>query len=442
VTEPLPPSLSSKSDHSVPPPALGAGIAGVLAVLGALGLLIVVDLLGQVAAGHAGAFGGVGLLAALPVSVGVWLSLPPMLLIGSTGLAVVAGLAAVVMACGHGVARGDVARFAGGLDLLAVLAAGVVWSPMVAAVIGAQAVFLALACWINRGRGPQGGSVVPGVTQATRILGVVAAIWLGSTTPPALAVSLVVVALAPWALVRLMFGRVVAPPVRSSAPAQAEVSEEAESVDEAETPTLEGGGAPDLAAGEPEDVWIRPVGLPTPSEVVDPAVVSVSEVPAAPSGAGPFGVDPLADTAHLAPGSRLIDSARDALESGGGAILAVIRVDGLAGIAEHLGETGGGALFAQTSERLAEALPETAHLAWVGDETFAALVPVVGESASGDMDSLLGSLGDGLAAPFAAEMVVEGRAISMEDAIHVEVTVLQAEMLPDLEHWVAATPGG
>jgi len=413
---------------------LGRGWAGVLAVLGAVGLLLVVDGLGTVVAGHAGALGGGGFLAALPSPLGTLLAPPPTVLGGPVGLTALATLAFGVAACGHGVARGDVARFAGALDVVALLAVGVVWAPWMGAVVGGQALFLALAGWFNRGRGPHGGALVPGVTQAARLLGLVAATLLVSTTPPALVVALLVAALAPWALARLMFGRVAAPPVWArrgpEAPAvEAPVDGPAGASAEASSAT-----APVEAVLDPQTALVE-----APAEIpAGPAPASRTTEPAI----GPFGADPAAAVAHLVPATRLVQAASGALESGGGAILAVIRVDGLAGIAEHLGASGGGTLFAQTSGRLAEALPDAALLAWMGDETFAALVPVPGDggAAATDVDSVLGALGEGLASPFAAEMIVEGRSISMEDAVHVEAMALQGEMLPDLVQWAGTAP--
>ncbi|MBB4264720.1 hypothetical protein [Roseospira visakhapatnamensis] len=437
-----------------PPPALGRGVAIILAVVGAVGLLVLVDLLGMVVAGHAGAFGGGGLLGMLPPPVGSWLAPPPMLLVAPEGHAALAALAVLVAACGHGVARGDAARMAGALDLVAVLAVGVIWAPVVGAVVAGQGAFLALAGWINRGRGPGGGAMVPGVTQAARLLGVCAAVLLVDTTPPALMVALVVAGLAPWALARLLFGRDAAPPVRArrrsastpDAPSgepddrpTAPDPEEAATVDGLVDPVADDDRLLDPVGDAGAEVGDE-VGDEGADRMVDPDADRLPPrvVPMAPV-TGPFGADAVAETADLVPATDLPEAARVALNAGGGAILAVIRVDGLAGIAEHLGVTGGGVLFTQTSGRLAGALPAGALLAWMGDETFAALVPVAGGTASGDMDSVLGSLGGGLAAPFAADLVVEGRAISMEDAIHVEVTALQVEMLPDLAQW-AATP--
>lgn len=428
MTDPLPESDRPVAAAEPPPPVLGRGLAGVLAMLGAIGLLVLVDLLGAVVAGHAGVMGGGGLLAVLPAPLGTWLAPPPTQLGNPVGLAALAALALLVASCGHGVARGDVARAAGTLDLAALLAVGVAWAPLAGAVVGGQALFMALAGWINRGRGPEGGALVPGVTQAARLLGLVAAILLVATPPPALAVTMLVAALAPWALARLLFGRVAAPPVRACRGPEA-------------VPV----GGPVAAPPPPP-----PAMVPEEDAAWDPAPVAVVEAPSlarpvpAPA-VGPFGADPAADVAHLVSAAALGQAASAALEGGGGAILAVIRVDGLAGIAEHLGATGGGILFTETSGRLAEALPDSALLAWMGDETFAALVPVADTgsgAARADVDDVLGGLGHGLAAPFAAEMIVEGRSISMEDAIHVEATALQGEMLPDLVQWAGAAPGG
>jgi GGDEF domain-containing protein len=117
------------------------------------------------------------------------------------------------------------------------------------------------------------------------------------------------------------------------------------------------------------------------------------------------------------------------LADGRPAVLAVVRMDGLAGIAEHLGAEGGERLFAVATERLAAALPDDASLSWFGDETFVALLPV---SRAED----LADLGVRLAAPFAEVLMVDGRPISMEDAIHADAVALDEETLTSVTAWL------
>gem|GEM_PF-2530175 len=423
------------------PPVLGTGAAAVLALLGALGLLALLEGLGQMADASAIALGGGGLSALLPPSMAVWITLPLPLMGTPSGLASLGGLALLVAACGHGVARGDVARVAGGLDLLALLIVGMAWAPWAGAVIGGQTVFLALTGLINRGRGPGGGPLVPGATQVARLLGLVAVVPLVIGSISSLVMALLVAALAPWALARLLFGRWAAPPVRARGGEGAKAPPGAtpkSGLDADAEPKPKPKPKPEPhSAPEPGPAHaLAPTFALLPDPETDPDPKADTSEDADP---GPFGRDPAAGAAYLVPPERLVAEARAALDGGRSAILAVIRIDGLAGIAEHLGATVGAALFDQTGQRLADALPEDATLCWMGDETFAAMAPVAG---SEDLDDGLASLGAALAAPFAADMVVEGRAISMEDALHVEVTAVQAEMMADLERWAVSAPGG
>ncbi|MBB4285346.1 hypothetical protein [Roseospira goensis] len=366
-------------------------------MLTAVSLLALVDLLGEAVAARAGAFGGGGVLAALPDPVGRWLSPPPYALLSPVGLAGFGGLALVAALSGIGASRLGARRGAGLLALLGLIAPLAIWNPLAIAVMGGQALVLAAG---RGGAGADDPARTRAAAQAARVLGLTAAVLLTWTTPPALVVTLVAVALAPTALEAL------------SAPVAGTATEDASSRSGAAVPAA-----------------------PAPAAPPALAAVAVAPEPTPDAGAGPFGHDPVAALEHLAPASALVEAARAALARGEVPIVAVVRLDGLAGIAEHLGVRGGEALFAESTERLAAALPDDGMLSWMGDETFAALLP-----AAGCPD--LGVLGETLAAPFTEDLIVDHRPISMEDAVHVDAMALDQAALADLASLAkAGAPG-
>ncbi len=363
-----------------------------VAALAALAMLALVDLLGEAVAGHAGAFGGGGLMASLPGELGRWLVPPPQVLWSTTGLVGLGALAALAAALSALAARLGAARPSAALVLLVGLVGPLsIWNPLGLFVLAGQAMGLAV---IAMARGAPGGRAGE---ETARILGLAAAVLLTLTTPPALVVTLLAVALAPGLLAAL------------TAPAEGRAA------------VLAPG--PDGASGPARDGALPPASSPASS----PALSSAPP-------AGPFGPDPVAAHDHLMPAIDLIAQGRAALRSGTGPVLLVARLDGLAGIAGHLGAAGGAALFTEASGRLAGALPADCRLAWIGDETFAALLPA---ATAADLETLELRMAE----PFAMDLHVDGRTVSMEDALHIDATTLDAALLDELARQAGLQPG-
>jgi len=305
-------------------------------------------------------------------------------------------LAGVAAVGGYAAARLGAARLGAAGALLGVTLPLMVWNPLGLVILGGQSLVLLVD------RTPQGSAAI---TQAARVLGLCAAVLVSGGAVSPLVVTLLAAALAPSALVAL------SAPVRE--PAAEPVAREDAPPPPAPTPTPAAESAP------------APPPAPTPDPETAPAPKPDTATP------GLFGPDPVAALAHLTPAPALVEAARTALANAQPAVLALVRMDGLAGIAEHLGTEGGETLFAAATERLAAALPQAGTLSWVGDETFVALVPVAQADDVAD-------LGPRLAAPFAEDLIVDGRPISMEDALHVEALMLDAETLEELAGWVRA----
>ncbi|WP_211369085.1 hypothetical protein [Roseospira navarrensis] len=382
----------------------GARIAGaVMSLLVLLAGLVLIDMLGEAVAALAGAFGGGGLMGMLPPPLDRMMLPPPGLLWTPPGLAGIGVLALTVSVGLYGSVQAGTARLGALALLLAVALPLVAWNPLALGVIGAQALLLAF---------DRTGRATETLAQIARLCGMVVALLVSWSTPAALAVSLIAVALAPSAMVTLS-RTVPGAPARAAAP-DAEPEPEPEADPEPQP--------------EPE-----PAPAPAPEP---PAVPDHPATPDAPdrTAPGPFGHDPVAGLSHLTPAATLAATARAALAGGETPLLVLARLDGLAGIAEHLGAAGGEALFSEATARLAAALPAGSTLSWVGDETFGALMPDAGTT---DLDGLMAAL----AAPFASEMVIEGRAISMEDALHVDAMVVDPDALVELDRWAGAAPG-
>ncbi|KAA5605585.1 hypothetical protein F1188_10115 [Roseospira marina] len=428
--------------------------------------LVLMDLLGTAIAVLTGAHAG-GLLALLPAPLDRVVSPPPIALWTPPGLAGIGALTLAVALGQYGAVRVGAPRL-GALALLLALALPLVaWNPLALGVIAGQAVLLTLS---RDGRGSET------LTQAVRLIGLIAAVLVTWTTAPAMVVSLVAVALAPAALVAVSQPaprdavskepQAAAPSAPEPEPAPApETRTEAAPPSEPASPppSAPASGAPDAepvaepeAPAEPTQpaaVFVEPETFADPEAFVEPDTLgepkTVSERktfadpetfaepdirPTTPDAPGPFGTDPVAALAHLTPAPALVEAARAALAQGEVPLLALVRLDGLAGIAEHLGVQGGEALFAEATGRIAGALPVGSTLTWFGDETFAALLPA---SAAEDIDELMALL----ATPFATDLVVEGRAVSMEDALHVDAMALDADILAELDRWAGTAPG-
>lgn len=335
----------------------------------------------------------------LTVTATGWLPGPNMVLMTALVLALGLGLSGAALA---GATR------LGALALLLALGVPLVaWSPLALGVIGAQAMFLLL---------DRGGRGSEALLQMVRLVGMLTVVVLLWSVPAALAVSLIAVALAPSAMLTL--SRPLAAP-RWAAPQQTtEADTAADDAPPSLAPLVD--GPADLAPSVDQPA---PVGVDAPTQT--------GAAPSHPS--GPFGDDPVASLSQLTPAAALMSTARSALAAGEAAVLVLVRLDGLAGIAEHLGIVGGEALFAQATARLEAALPAGSLLSWMGDETFTALMPA---DAVDDPEALLAAL----AAPFSADLVVDGRAVSMEDALHVDVLSLTDDTLSELARWADAAP--
>lgn len=392
-------------------------------------VLALLDLLGAAMAAHLGAhIGGlsaVGVLGLLPAPLDGWLSPSPVVLRTTGGLFLLAGLALACALASLACSRIGADRLGGLAGLTGVSVALAVWSPLGLTILGGQAVLVGLVG--RTAADPRTGAVIG----MARLLGLAAAVLTAGPAVPGLVVTLLAAALAPDALAALR--RAPTDPSRQE--------REAETETETETRADPSAIPADLGwarASTPVDPPTTPAPAPPRSEpapVSDQAPDPDPEAAAPPPSAGLFGHDPVSALAHLTPAETLVSAARAALAKGETSLLVVARLDGLAGIAEHLGVGGGEALFATATERLASALPADSLLAWIGDETFAALI-----TDSGTID--LEALCDSLAAPFAEHLMVAGRPISMEDALHVDATALNTETFEELARWVSDGAAG
>jgi len=390
--------------------------------------LVLVDLLGGAVAALTGSFGSGGLLAQAPPPLGHMLSPPPAAMATPIGLALLGFLTVALAVSLYGATRSGASRL-GALALLLALALPLmVWHPPALGIIGLQALLLAFSSGSSRG---------DAFAQVVRLIGLVLVVLITWTTPSALVVSLIAVALAPSALLAVSI------PSSASAETAAEAMTFAptEALDRAGEPAIEQDLVPDrVASPDPstgvatlDPATLEPVTLGAPdSGLAQPPQVDQDSRPEP----GVFGHDPVAALAHLTPASALVERARTALIEESEAsppLLAMVRLDGLAGIAEHLDVGGGEALFAEATARLDQALPPGSMLSWLGDETFAALMVA---TASEDLDHVVAAL----ATPFASEILVNGRPVSMEDAFHADVVVLDPEILEELTRWARSAP--
>jgi len=383
--------------------------------------LILVDLLGVTVAALTGSFGGGGLLAQVPPPLGHMLSPPPAVMVSPMGLAFLGFLTVALAVSLYGAARSGAARLAALTLLLALALPLMVWHPPALGIIGLQALLLAFS---------NGSGRDDAFTQAVRLIGLVLAVLITWTSPSALVIALIAVALAPSALLAVSIPASAKTATETAAFAPTAARDRAD--EPAFKPDLvpDGVTSPDTSTGT---ATLDPAAFDTPEP-------TLARSPEADQGLhselGVFGQDPVAALAHLTPAAALVERARTALieeSENSTPLLAMVRLDGLAGIAEHLGVGGGEALFAEATTRLDEALPPGGMLSWLGDETFVALMVA---AASEDLDSVVAAL----AAPFASEILVNDRSVSMEDAFHADVVVLDPDILEDLAHWARSAP--
>lgn len=378
------------------PPRM-AGLAALAAMI-ALALPILMDLLGGAVTDLTDTIPAAGLLRGL-VPWPAWPLSPP-------GLATLTGLIVATALGWLGTARLGARRLGGLAVLIGLTVSLAAWAPLVLPVMGFQALALLFD------RSPEGARTLPMVT---RLLGVVAAILLTGHSPPAMTVAVVCAALAPDALATL------ARPL-------------ARQPDGTEQTSTTGTQAPPSASEiEAEAATAPPAARESSGAAGSSPTAIVDATPPAEAHAGPhalFGTDPVTALAHLTPADHLLETARDILADGRTPIVAVLRLDGLTGIAEHLGVGGGEDLFAVATERLAQALPADGVLSWLGDETFAALLP---SATANDMEALETAL----TAPFIDDMIIDGRPISMEDALHVDAAVVDEAILDELGHLIS-----
>jgi GGDEF domain-containing protein len=394
------------------------------------------DMVGEMVLALSGGTSGPGGLLAgeLPVPQDAWVTITAFGWLPGPNMILLTGFVLSLAVTLFGAALAGAARFGALALLLAMALPLVAWSPAALGVIGGQAILLLL---------DRGGRRSEALHQIVRLIGMLLVLLLTWPALPALVVSLIAVALAPSAM--LTVSRPTSQPAPAAVPASERSTGETAPVRPAEAPEDTGpvASAPGhLAPAETPDAGfeaLEPSPDPAHPTLVEFAPEPEPEPMPEPDGPqaprpGPFGHDPVAALAQLTPAPDLVEAARAALGDGGTALLVMARLDGLAGIAEHLGVEGGAALFAEATARLECALPPGGLLSWLGDETFAALLPAGSWS---DPDALVAAL----AAPFAAEMHVDGRAVSMEDALHVDVLALDTETLIELIRWADAAPG-